>query len=130
MPRLICGKSIQRRLRTSSSPNGAFMRPTITRASPPSTSAPTHASSSSTSSSVNFGSNYQGARRGSESAQEVITIPAVWVHEAGVAYSAKFFGRRADLRLNVHNLFDKTYVTTGPFLGEPRVWRFSLRTMF
>lgn len=79
---------------------------------------------------VNFGSNYQGARRGSESAQEVITIPAVWVHEAGVAYSTKFFGRRTDLRLNVHNLFDKTYVTTGPFLGEPRVWRFSLRTVF
>ncbi len=61
-----------------------------------------------------------GLRRTSAAAQEVITIPAVWLYETGVSYSTKLFGRRTDLRLNVINLLDKKYVTTGPFLGDPR----------
>lgn len=79
---------------------------------------------------LNVGANYQGARRGSESAQEVITIPAVWLYETGVSYSTKLFGRRTELRLNVINLLDKKFVTTGPFLGDPRTYRFSIRTGF
>jgi len=79
---------------------------------------------------VNFGANYQGERRGSESAQEVITIPAVWVYDAGASYSTKIFDRRTDLRLTVSNVFDKKYVTTGPFLGDPLTFRFAIRTQF
>jgi len=78
----------------------------------------------------NFGANYQGERRGSESAQEVITIPAVWVYDAGASYSTKIFDRRTDLRLTVSNVFDKKYVTTGPFLGDPLTFRFAIRTQF
>jgi iron complex outermembrane receptor protein len=79
---------------------------------------------------VNFGANYQGERRGSESAQEVITIPAVWLYDAGISYAAKIFDRRTDLRLTVSNVFDKKYVTTGPFLGDPLTFRFAIRTQF
>lgn len=79
---------------------------------------------------VNFGANYQSDRRGSESAQEDITIPEVWLFDAGLFYPTKIFGRRTELRLAVSNLFDKKYVTTGPFLGDPQTYRFSIRTQF
>jgi iron complex outermembrane receptor protein len=79
---------------------------------------------------ANFGANYQSDRRGSESAQEVISIPDVWLFDAGLFYTTKVFGRRTELRLAVSNLFNKKYVTTGPFLGDPLTYRFSIRTQF
>ena len=79
---------------------------------------------------INFGLNYQGKRRGSESAQESYTLDGVVVYDAGISYVTKLLRRSSTLRLTVSNLFDKKYVNTGPFLADPRQIRFSIKTSF
>lgn len=57
---------------------------------------------------VGYGATYQGKIYPSNSTTLMNAVPSYWVHRASASY---FVNDQVELRLNVNNLFDKTYYT-------------------